>query len=127
MADIILRAADWMAGTSQDWKDRPGPEREFFRGKALKNVSPGDRVYFLEGREITGYATYKTYEPRYWKAQRESDTPEDEGWWNAYVIAGPYVLIKPPVQMTDGYQGRFPARYVHTVPGLSERLRREAP
>ena len=124
MADIILRADDWMGGTQSDFeKTHPRSDRPFFRGKALVNVNPGDRVYFVEkgnirGQgEITGYATYETYEPRW------GENMTEEGWLNAYVVTGPYVPLDPPEPMTDGYRGQWRARYVHTVPGLVERLR----
>lgn len=128
MADIILRADDWMGGTQADFeKNPPAPDRHFFRGKALVNVNRGDRVYFVakgsnpgEGA-ITGYAKYQAYERRWGMNMTE------EGWLDAYVVTGPYVPIDPPEPMTDGYRGQWRARYVHTVHGLDERLRRRAP
>lgn len=124
MADIILRAADWMGGTVSDLQSlQPDEERYYFRGQALTNVSRGDRVYFVEQGDIggegkiTGSATYKTYDLRY------GDNMTDTGWWGAFIVEGHYVPIDPPEPMPDGYRGQWRARYVHTVPGLVERLR----
>ncbi len=125
MADILIRAADWMGGGS-DLGGWQSGERPFFRGQRLTKVSPGDRVYFVEkggnpgeGR-ITGYALYKDYEPSYGANMKDWD------WWDAYILTGPYTPIEP-VAMTDGYRGQWRARYVHTVDGLDEQLRRVAP
>ena len=121
MADIILRADDWMGGTKSDFEEYPPtPDRHFFRGKALVNVNPGDRVYFVEKGSVTGYAKYQTYERRWGKNMTE------EGWLDAFVVTGPYVPVDPPVPMTDGHRGQWRARYVHTVYGLDEQLRRVA-
>ena len=108
-----------MGGDDSDLQGlKSSDERHFFRGKALVDVNPGDRVYFVEKGSVTGYAKYQTYEPRWGVNMTE------EGWLDAFVITGPYVPIDPPEPMIDGYKGRWPARYVHTVPGLAERLGR---
>ncbi len=126
MAGILIRANDTIGGVTS-----LGDETHFYRGRLLKDVSPGDRVYFVaKGADhglptgtgaIIAYATFQDY--REVSGEYTEAGQIKIGTKSAYIVRGPWTPIDPPEPLTDGYKGSWLARYVRTIPGLDQKLR----